>query len=86
MFQVVRLSEEKDEIKSIIEPLKKKIKETESSESALRVALEKAERDATMLKVQNSSLAGMYEKATTEIRKSETELRSLDTRFKVRFI
>ncbi|CAG9135723.1 unnamed protein product [Plutella xylostella] len=82
MNKVVKLSEEKDEIKSIIEPLKKKIKETESSESALRVALEKAERDATMLKVQNSSLAGMYEKATTEIRKSETELRSLDTRFK----
>lgn len=55
----------------------------EESESAARVALEKAERDAQALKVENFSLRQMFEKSNVDAARAETELKSLDGKFKV---
>lgn len=55
----------------------------EESESAARVALEKAERDANALKVENLSLRRMFEKSNADATRAETELKTLDSKFKV---
>ncbi|XP_026318741.1 axoneme-associated protein mst101(2) isoform X2 [Hyposmocoma kahamanoa] len=73
---------EKSDWKKVLDPIKKKVKEIEESESAARVALEKAERDANVLKVENVSLRQMFEKSDAEAKKMENELKSLDNKFK----
>lgn len=55
----------------------------EESESAARVALEKAERDANVLKAENVSLKQLFEKSNAEATRTENELKSLDSKFKV---
>lgn len=55
----------------------------EESESAARVALEKAERDAHLLKAENDSLRHLFEKSNAETARTENELKSLDSKFKV---
>lgn len=84
-LQIQILECEKSDWKKILDPIKKKVKEVEESESAARVALEKAERDANALKVENVSLRRMFEKSNAEAKRMENELKSLDCKFKVSF-
>lgn len=63
--------------------MKKKLREIEESESGLRIALEKAERDAAALKAQNTNLVAMFSKADTDTKKAESALKALDSKFKV---
>lgn len=84
-FQVMKLESERDSYKKCFEPMKKKLREVEESESGLRIALEKAERDAKALKAQNTDLVAMFSKADADAKKSETAFRALDAKFKVRF-
>lgn len=63
--------------------MKKKLREIEESESGMRIALEKAERDAKALKSQNTSLVAMYAKADAEAKKSEAAVSVLESKFKV---
>lgn len=55
----------------------------EESESAARVALEKAERDTNVLKIENVSLRQMFEKSNFEAKRLENEVKSLESKFKV---
>ncbi|CAH2982699.1 unnamed protein product [Chilo suppressalis] len=80
--KVKKLESERDHWKKCFEPLKKKLKEIEESESGLRIALEKAERDANALKTQNTNLVAMFGKADAEAKKSEAALKTLDAKFK----
>lgn len=82
-FQVIKVENERDHYRKCFEPLKKKLKEVEESESGMRIALEKAERDTKLLKDQNANLHSELNKAEQEVRKSETAFRSLDAKFKV---
>lgn len=75
---------ERDKFKGIIDSMKRKLKELEESESGMRVALEKAERDASNLKVKNNTLAAMFSDADAEAKKSIAALKTLDSKFKVR--
>lgn len=49
----------------------------------MRIALEKAERDAKTLKAQNTNLTAMFGKADAEAKKSEAALKNLEAKFKV---
>ncbi|CAH0752379.1 unnamed protein product [Diatraea saccharalis] len=80
--KVKKLESERDHWKKCFEPMKKKLKEIEESESGLRIALDKAERDTNALKVQNNNLAAMFSKADAEAKKSEAALKALDAKFK----
>ncbi|CAK1555248.1 unnamed protein product [Leptosia nina] len=80
--KVKKLESERDQWKKCIEPLKKKLREIEESESGMRIALEKAERDAIALKTQNNQLTMMFGKADVEAKKAETTFRTLETKFK----
>lgn len=80
--KICKLENECDKWKVHFEPMRKKLKEIEESESGMRIALEKAQRDAKALKEQNASLAALYNKADNESRKAEAALRSLDCKFK----
>ncbi|XP_045523402.1 myosin-2 isoform X1 [Pieris brassicae] len=80
--KVNKLESERDSWKRCIEPLKKKLREIEESESGMRIALEKAERDAKALKAQNTQLSAMFGKADVEAKKAENTFRSLETKFK----
>lgn len=84
-MQIQILECEKTDWKKILDPIKKKIKEVEESESAARVALEKAERDANVLKIENVSLRQMFETSNAEVIRMENEIKSLDCKFKVSF-
>ncbi|XP_063826893.1 axoneme-associated protein mst101(2) isoform X3 [Ostrinia nubilalis] len=80
--KVKKLESERDTYKKCFEPMKKKLREVEESESGLRIALEKSERDAKALKAQNTNLVAMFGKADTEAKKSETAFKALDAKFK----
>ncbi|KPI95855.1 hypothetical protein RR46_11568 [Papilio xuthus] len=79
---IKKLENEKDQTKKSVEPMRKKLREVEESESAMRIALEKAERDAKALRAQNSNLSNMYSKAEAERKKSEAAFKALDAKFK----
>ncbi|XP_014367087.2 myosin-2 isoform X1 [Papilio machaon] len=79
---IKKLENEKDQNKKMLEPMKKKLREVEESESMMRIALEKAERDAKVLRSQNSNLTAMYSKAEADAKKSEAAFRALDAKFK----
>lgn len=55
----------------------------EESESGMRIALEKAERDAKTLMAQNNNLAAMFGKADADAKKAETTVKALESKFKV---
>ncbi|XP_022828407.1 axoneme-associated protein mst101(2) isoform X1 [Spodoptera litura] len=80
--KVQKVETERDHYRRCFEPLKKKLKEVEESESGMRIALEKAERDAKHLKDQNTTLHSELKKAEAEVRKSETAFKTLDAKFK----
>ncbi|KAF9802058.1 hypothetical protein SFRURICE_004309, partial [Spodoptera frugiperda] len=80
--RVIKVENERDHYRKCFEPLKKKLKEVEESESGMRIALEKAERDTKLLKDQNANLHSELKKAELEARKSETAFRNLDAKFK----
>ncbi|KOB72175.1 PFTAIRE-interacting factor 1A, partial [Operophtera brumata] len=77
-----RVETEIDEYKQYFEPLKKKLKEVEESDSGLRIALEKSERDTKQLQKKNTNLTAACVKAETEAKKFEAELKLLDGKFK----
>ncbi|CAK1585652.1 unnamed protein product [Parnassius mnemosyne] len=79
---VTKLEAERDQWKAYFEPIKKKLREVEESESGMRIALEKAERDTKALKMQNTNLTVLYGKAEAEAKKSEAAFRELDAKFK----
>lgn len=81
--QIHILECEKTDWRRVLDPIKKKVKEVEESESAARVALEKAERDTKILKAENVSLRQMFERSNADAMRTENELKSLDTKFKV---
>lgn len=83
MPQVQKLESEREQWKKHVEPVKKKLREVEESESVMRIALEKSERDNKVLKDQNASLHAMFAKADTEAKKSEGAFKALDAKFKV---
>lgn len=82
-MQIKKLESEKDQFKKCFEPLKKKLREVEESESGMRIALEKAERDTKHLKKQNTHLSAAFVKADGEAKKFESDFKVLDDRFKV---
>lgn len=82
-MQVKKLESERDQWKNCFEPLKKKLREIEESESGMRIALEKAERDAKTLKIQNSNLSTLFAKADAEAKKAEATVKALEAKFKV---
>lgn len=49
----------------------------------MRIALEKAERDAKTLKVQNNNLTAMFSKADADAKKAEATVKALESKFKV---
>lgn len=55
----------------------------EESESGIRIALEKAERDTKHLKKQNTHLTAAFGKADAEAKKFESDFKILDDKFKV---
>lgn len=83
LLQIKKLETEKDQYKKCFEPLKKKLQEVEESESGMRIALEKAERDTKHLKKQNTQLSAAFGKADAEAKKFESDFRLLDDKFKV---
>lgn len=52
----------------------------------MRIALEKAERDAEALRTQNNNLAAMFGKADAEAKKAEAAFKVFDAKFKVNLI
>lgn len=80
--KISKLESERDQYKRLFDPMKKKLREVEESESGMRIALEKAERDANALKAQNISLAALCKKADVEFKKSEATIKTLDAKFK----
>ncbi|CAG4929608.1 unnamed protein product [Colias eurytheme] len=80
--KVKKLETERDQYKKCFEPLKKKLREVEESESGMRIALEKAERDAKALKAQNSQLTALFGKADAETKKAEAAFKNVETKFK----
>lgn len=85
LFQVSKLEAERDQWKNCFEPLKKKLREVEESESGMRIALEKAERDAKTLRAQNNNLAALFGKADADAKKAETTVKALESKFKVSY-
>ncbi|XP_013141613.1 PREDICTED: myosin-7 isoform X2 [Papilio polytes] len=79
---IKKLESEKEQNKKSIEPLKKKLREVEESESALRISLEKSERDARALRAHNASLSAACTKAEIDASKSEAAFKALDAKFK----
>lgn len=57
----------------------------EESESGMRIALEKAERDAKTLRAQNNNLAALFGKADADAKKAETTVKALESKFKVSY-
>ncbi|XP_069357809.1 axoneme-associated protein mst101(2)-like isoform X2 [Maniola hyperantus] len=80
--KVKKLEAERDQWKNCFEPLKKKLREVEESESGMRIALEKAERDTKALKSQNTNLVAMFGKADADAKKAETTVKALENKFK----
>ncbi|XP_063534410.1 rootletin isoform X2 [Cydia strobilella] len=80
--QVKKLQDEKDQFKKIIEPLKKTIRELEESDSLLKVALEKSERDSQKHQSLNLNLQNTLSKTQADFKKSETAFKSLEAKFK----
>lgn len=76
---------ERDQYRNVLEPIKRKLRELEESESGVRIALEKKERDNKTLEEQNKNLTATCEQANAEVRKSENALKCLDTKFKVSY-
>lgn len=69
-----------------MEPIKKKLRELEETDSMTRVALEKAERDNKAMKAKNENLKAMFDKADAEAKKAEQAFKSVHSKFKVRFV
>ncbi|XP_053605018.1 axoneme-associated protein mst101(2) isoform X3 [Plodia interpunctella] len=80
--QCKKLECERDKWKQCLEPMRKKLKELEESESGLRISLEKAQRDTKALKEQNSNLAAMFSKADADAKKAEATFHTVDSKFK----
>lgn len=82
-LQIRKLEDERDQWKQYFDPMKRKLKELEESESGMRISLEKAERDAKALKELNANLLTKYTQADNETKKSEAAVRTLNNKFKV---
>lgn len=80
-----KLETERDQWKRCFEPLKKKLREIEESESTLRIALDKAERDTAALRQKNAELTTKAGKADADVKKSEAALKEFESKFKVCF-
>lgn len=80
--KIKKLESERDEWKKYFEPIKQKLREVEESESGLRIALEKAERDGRALAAQNHNLTAMFGRADAEAKKAEAAFKTLETKFK----
>ncbi|KAJ8716794.1 hypothetical protein PYW07_003421 [Mythimna separata] len=77
-----KVESERDMYKQNIEPLKKKLRTAEESESGIRIALEKANRDGVMLSEKNKSLSIDLKKAEEEAKKAELAFKALEAKFK----
>lgn len=64
---------------------KTKVKELEDSESAARIAIEKAERDSLLLRQENDKLSAIISNVSEENKKSSKDLLALNEKFKVIF-
>lgn len=80
--KIENLQSERDQFRKSVEPIRQRLRESEESNSVVRISLEKAERDVKSLKVENSNLSGLFERADADARKSEAALKTLDAKFK----
>lgn len=70
-------------VKKCFEPLKKKLREIEESESGLKIALEKSERDSRHYRCLNQELETKVSKAETDLQKSDANFKIAEAAFKV---
>ncbi|KAI8421907.1 hypothetical protein MSG28_009832, partial [Choristoneura fumiferana] len=80
--KVKKLETERDMVKKCFEPIKKKLREIEESESGLKIALEKSERDSRHFRCLNQELETKVSKAETDLQKSDANFRTAEAAFK----
>ncbi|KAJ8723176.1 hypothetical protein PYW08_003088 [Mythimna loreyi] len=77
-----KLEGERDQFKQHLEPLKKKLRLSQETESGLRIALEKAGRDGQTLASKNLALQKDLKRVEEEAKKTEAAFKDLDKKFK----